>query len=203
MKKEKLTYAEMLKDPRWINRAKEIKEWDRESCQLCGSHENLQVHHLYYDKDKEVWQYGDRALVTLCDKCHEEIHKCDKHFYEYLNDLLHKLGEDGVTKFMVLDILDAFSRITEYPSDKNLDLLSEFICKYSSGSFHYSNLIFQRLRKNNQWKEYRQRQKELVAYAKKAYEWATNKKDFDEDKFWDGDYEYEIQEYKDFFGEED
>lgn len=129
MKKEKLSYAEMLKDPRWIERAKEIKEWDRECCQLCGSNENLQVHHLYYDKEKEVWQYGDRALVTLCDKCHEKIHKYDNDFYKHLTETLHKLGEHGVTKFVILDILDAFVRITEYPSDKNLDLLYDFFRK--------------------------------------------------------------------------
>lgn len=203
MNKQKVSYAELLKDPRWQRRSKEIKEWDNNVCQLCGSNENLQVHHLYYDKDKKPWEYGDRALVTLCDKCHEQIHSCDSNFYIYLKDILNRLGENGVTKFVILDILDAFARITDYPSDKNLELLYDFINKYSRGSFHYSELIFSRVKKNNSWKEYRLKQKAKVVHAKKAYEWVTNKQDFDEEKFWNGDYEYEIQEYKDIFGEED
>ena len=203
MNKDKLSYAEMLKDPRWIARANEIKELDRNVCQMCGSHENLHVHHLYYDKEKAPWEYGDRALVTLCENCHKKVHKYQEKFYTHLHDLLKKLGENGVTKSMILELLDAFVRITEYPSDKNLDLLYKFLWEYSRCSIPESTLIFSKVKKNNQWKGYRRRQAEKVAYAKKAYEWATNKKDFDEDKFWDGDYEYEIQEYKYFFGEDD
>lgn len=49
---DKETYAEMLKDPRWVAKSKEIKIWDRGVCQLCGNSENLQVHHLCYDKSR-------------------------------------------------------------------------------------------------------------------------------------------------------
>ena len=50
MKKKNQNYAEMLKDPRWVQMSQEIKEWDRGVCQLCGNSEHLQVHHLCYEK---------------------------------------------------------------------------------------------------------------------------------------------------------
>lgn len=49
MKKEKLIYAEMLKEPRWQKRKTEILSRDNFTCQLCGDTENtLHVHHKYY-----------------------------------------------------------------------------------------------------------------------------------------------------------
>ena len=37
----------------------------------------LHVHHLYYVLSKYPWEYEDRALVTLCNNCHLEIHKVE------------------------------------------------------------------------------------------------------------------------------
>lgn len=66
MKKEKLTYAEMLKDPRWQKRKTEILARDRFTCQLCGNTEkSLHVHHKYYLNNHLPWEYGDSALITL------------------------------------------------------------------------------------------------------------------------------------------
>jgi hypothetical protein len=38
----------------------------------------LHVHHLYYKVGLNPWEYDDDALITLCWKCHEEIHKTQK-----------------------------------------------------------------------------------------------------------------------------
>ncbi len=34
----------------------------------------LHVHHLYYIKGKEPWDYKDSALITLCADCHQKRH---------------------------------------------------------------------------------------------------------------------------------
>ena len=44
-------------------------------CECCGDTESqLQVHHGYYEKGKEPWEYEDDTLWCLCDKCHEKAH---------------------------------------------------------------------------------------------------------------------------------
>src|SRR5690606_34273771 len=35
----------------------------------------LQVHHLYYVDRANPWDYPDDALVTVCSKCHRNIHE--------------------------------------------------------------------------------------------------------------------------------
>ena len=49
---------------------------DRYICQHCGSAVNVEVHHIRYP---EVWGEEDmKDLVTLCDKCHEQIHSAKR-----------------------------------------------------------------------------------------------------------------------------
>lgn len=76
MKKEKLSYAEMLKDPRWQKRKTEILNRDKFTCLLCGDTKNtLHVHHLRYIKGRNPWEYGDEDLITLCEDCHNKTHE--------------------------------------------------------------------------------------------------------------------------------
>jgi hypothetical protein len=66
-------YAEKYKDPRWQKKRLEILERDGWKCKLCGNKNNtLHVHHFYYERNKDPWDYPNDALVTLCEFCHEE-----------------------------------------------------------------------------------------------------------------------------------
>jgi 5-methylcytosine-specific restriction endonuclease McrA len=38
----------------------------------------LNVHHKYYIKDKKPWEYKNEALITVCSKCHTDIHNSEK-----------------------------------------------------------------------------------------------------------------------------
>ncbi len=38
----------------------------------------LHVHHTYYQLDKMPWEYPSKSLMTVCWKCHEELHKSEK-----------------------------------------------------------------------------------------------------------------------------
>ena len=64
-----------LDDPRWQRKRLEIMERDNFNCACCGSQfSKLNVHHLYYLKGLEPWEYDNEALVTLCNPCHEFAH---------------------------------------------------------------------------------------------------------------------------------
>lgn len=68
---EKKTYSEKLRDPRWQKKRLEILEQNNFTCQLCSDTETeLHVHHLFYTKGKQPWEYTNDALVTLCKHCH-------------------------------------------------------------------------------------------------------------------------------------
>jgi len=66
------TYAEKLRDPRWQKKRLQILERDEWTCQDCKDTEStLHVHHFYYERGKNPWEYPDKHLITLCKPCHE------------------------------------------------------------------------------------------------------------------------------------
>lgn len=69
------SFSEQYNHPKWQKKRLEILKRDEFKCCRCGDSEHqLQIHHLYYDKGSKVWEYPDRALVTLCDECHNDLH---------------------------------------------------------------------------------------------------------------------------------
>jgi len=61
-------------DPRWREKRKFILERDEYKCKECGATEcELHVHHLKY-YGKYIWSVNDRDLITLCKKCHNNLH---------------------------------------------------------------------------------------------------------------------------------
>lgn len=58
------------KYPRVFNKKLKIKIRDNNKCQLCGSEENLEVHHIDYIKKN----CDENNLITLCRKCHNITH---------------------------------------------------------------------------------------------------------------------------------
>jgi 5-methylcytosine-specific restriction endonuclease McrA len=73
-------YDRMLDNPKWKRKREKILERDHHTCQHCGSHLNLQVHHKYYMRYPDgsyadPWDYPDEKLITLCETCHKKWHK--------------------------------------------------------------------------------------------------------------------------------
>lgn len=68
-------YSAFLRSPEWRALRKEVFARDGGMCVMCKSKENLRAHHI---------SYADRLnpdyLVTLCDKCHEQVHRYTKNF---------------------------------------------------------------------------------------------------------------------------
>ena len=70
----KSVYAAKFKDPRWQKKRLAILERDGFKCTQCSDSEaELHVHHLYYSKARDPWNYPSFSLVTLCHSCHKGI----------------------------------------------------------------------------------------------------------------------------------
>ena len=68
-----MTYAKKLKEPRWHSRRFEIISKANYVCEDCGQLfrlDELQVHHLFYLRNLEPWEYPDDLLMCLCGTCH-------------------------------------------------------------------------------------------------------------------------------------
>ena len=66
------TYTEKLKDPRWQKMRLEVLEEAAFSCDQCGDEATeLHVHHGYYRKGANPWDYERSTLRCLCKVCHK------------------------------------------------------------------------------------------------------------------------------------
>lgn len=72
---KKQEYWKKLQDPRWQKKRLEIMERDEFTCRCCDDNEStLNVHHAYYVKGRDPWEYPCFSLTTLCKNCHENRH---------------------------------------------------------------------------------------------------------------------------------
>lgn len=97
-------------------------------CAVCyGTSPFMHVHHLYYEFNKEPWEYPDDAYLTLCDWCHQEEHDRLARYVGPPRDMsLKKLG------FMAKDFEDmAITRMMVdaglFPADKMIPMYIEGI----------------------------------------------------------------------------
>lgn len=104
-----MTYAEKLKDPRWQKKRLEILQRDDWTCQICKDKEStLHVHHKYYMKNVEPWDYEDHLLVTLCESCHEYERE---HWEEYGSTLIKAIKRAGFMADDAFDFVEGFAAI--------------------------------------------------------------------------------------------
>ena len=82
---EKHSYKSPIyeKKERWKEKREKILKRDGYKCRWCGSIDDLQVHHKYYNKYPDgsrvrAWDYPDDALIVLCRDCHKKYHKNHK-----------------------------------------------------------------------------------------------------------------------------
>ncbi len=92
-KRPRSEYSAKLRDPRWQKLRLQAFERDEWTCQICYDTETtLAVHHKYYLKDLDPWEYSLEALVTLCEPCHNDEYEGRP---ESEKALLHALREKG------------------------------------------------------------------------------------------------------------
>lgn len=65
-----------LKQVEWALRSwsKMIRKRDNHECQICGSKDQLRVHHLLHKQFFPDLAFNPNNGITLCNKCHNEVH---------------------------------------------------------------------------------------------------------------------------------
>jgi len=67
-------YWKKLSDRRWQRKRLEILERAGFECESCGDASNekqLHIHHTYYEKGVEPWEYPEDSLLCVCKDCHK------------------------------------------------------------------------------------------------------------------------------------
>lgn len=84
------TYGAMLFDKRWREKRAHILKRDNNSCKVCKSPNELQVHHRQYHfiqklrRFRKPWDYTDNLLITMCKTCHQKGHQLYKVPIKYI-----------------------------------------------------------------------------------------------------------------------
>lgn len=66
-----MEYEEYLKTDHWIHFRNETYKFFRNKCQVCGSKENINIHHKTYEnRGRETFN----DVICLCHECHEKFH---------------------------------------------------------------------------------------------------------------------------------
>lgn len=69
---QKSAYQQKLLDPRWQRKRLEILNRASFKCEMCGSDsDTLHVHHGYYERGLDPWEYESDTLHCLCAGCHD------------------------------------------------------------------------------------------------------------------------------------
>lgn len=100
-------YDDYLRSPEWRTLRQRVIDRDGGECVICGSRNNLRVHHISYEKGMD--EEGDN-LVTLCEDCHKKVHDIvDKTFSPRTGerDVLNA-AENELGRRMAAIINDAF-----------------------------------------------------------------------------------------------
>ena len=72
-----MTKYNQYQSPKWQKRKSEIMALHDFRCQNCMSEgeDQLHVHHVTYENDRNLWEYGDNELLCLCSECHSKVHQ--------------------------------------------------------------------------------------------------------------------------------
>ena len=112
---EKKTYSEKLKDPRWQKKRLKILERDEFTCQECADSEStLHVHHRYYIRGAEPWEYPDEALQTLCEHCHQSEREYRAGAEEELLHAMRRNFSYGETIDLAVSLLNGVEKTPQH-----------------------------------------------------------------------------------------
>ena len=148
---DNLDYKKYLKSDYWKDIKEQVHKRDEYKCRLCNSNKNLQVHHKTYEF---LGNENLEELITLCKKCHFNIHKIDnsinyttyQRYSEYNRVLQQKEQEDIIFNKFVFDNIDKFIPILKNIDDnkhiKSKDFKEYIKSVIKNESFDIHNFIY-------------------------------------------------------------
>ncbi|MBO7714614.1 MAG: HNH endonuclease [Methanobrevibacter sp.] len=122
-------YEKYLQSEEWRQLRKYVIERDDKKCWICGGAENLCVHHLWYPEEDTP-----DNLVTLCKRCHSDLH-C---FYNEIHESLSN-GELKEEREKVVKALDDFRESVYKIQDKYVFQRSKELSNSGDISFFTGN----------------------------------------------------------------
>ena len=103
---KKNNYSDKLKNPKWQKKRLEILNLHGFKCEKCGCEDKeLHVHHRFYIKGREVWQYDNDVFQVLCCDCHEKEHSKEKE----VNEVIYEKYKNIIGYIESLDGIDSNS----------------------------------------------------------------------------------------------
>lgn len=69
-----LSYQKQLATKQWKDFRKLVLSQRGKKCEMCGSKENIQIHHTHYITGRKAWEYMPTDVLVLCKDCHGKIH---------------------------------------------------------------------------------------------------------------------------------
>ena len=84
-------YSEYLKSEKWREVRQKVIERDGYVCSVCGSKEDLCVHHLTY---RHIYDETMEDLVTVCTNCHRDIHEFKDMYFEAVEEYRKYIYKD-------------------------------------------------------------------------------------------------------------
>lgn len=94
-------------------------------CSICRRADRaLQVHHLFYEPGRELWEYGDQEVIVICAPCHRELHaelqRFRKHIFSKLSPAHFKILNGalavGLEQYDPMVLVHAFAEFVSTPS---------------------------------------------------------------------------------------
>lgn len=149
-----MKYSEKLKDPRWQKKRLEIFNRDEWYCRLCQDNEQtLHVHHLFYQKGKEPWEYENEYLITLCSNCHEEETSTR---YAIERALCLELAKKGFMTSELINISEGFHELTILTAPEVTASMINFALKTPTVMNLIADLFFEDLHRRCEEKKNRE-----------------------------------------------
>ncbi len=112
------TYSEKLLDPHWQKKRLEVMEAAGFKCQNCEDGEGdrgetLHVHHCWYEKGFDPWDYPFTAYQCLCKDCHNKAESARLGISQLLFSLLPHRLESLLISITELDHAARHSSFTD------------------------------------------------------------------------------------------
>lgn len=136
------SYSDKLKSPKWQKKRLEILNLIGFKCELCGCEEKeLHVHHRFYLKGREVWQYDNDVFQVLCFDCHEKEHKKEPNIIEVIPEK-HKELIQEISYLKNEDIQNLMFFLQNTESKEEMPELLRLFANAANSGWFYSAIEF-------------------------------------------------------------
>ena len=94
MENRLVSYESYIRSCAWQDKRKQRLAIDDFKCQMCGNKENLEVHHVTYDR---LGNESMDDLITLCERCHTKVHSAQSLAWCFNH---HRYPNKGIEKWV-------------------------------------------------------------------------------------------------------